>query len=58
MLKNKIDFKLINLAIIVLIITLLYLSKGLWGYIFGKIISIVFPFVIAFVQILLGILML
>ena len=49
MLKNRIDFKLINLAIIVLIITLLYLSKGLWGYIFGKIISIVFPFVIAFV---------
>ena len=49
MLKNKIDFKLINLAIIVLIITLLYLSKGLWGYIFGKIVSITFPFIIAFV---------
>ena len=49
MLKNKIDFKLINLAIIVLIVTLLYLSKGLWGYIFGKILSIGFPFLIAFV---------
>ena len=49
MLKNKLDFKLINLAIIVLIITLLYLSKGLWGYIVGKIFSIGFPFLIAFV---------
>lgn len=49
MLKNKLDFKLINLAILVLIVTLLYLSKGLWGYIFGKIVSIGFPFLISFV---------
>lgn len=48
MLKNKIDFKLINLAIIILIITLLYLSNGLWSFIFAKIFSILFPFLIAF----------
>lgn len=48
MIKNRIDFKLINLAIIVLIITLLYLSGGLWNAIIGKIFEIFFPFVIAF----------
>lgn len=48
MIKNKLDFKLINTTLIVLIITLLYLSGGLWGSIIGKIFEIFFPFVIAF----------
>lgn len=48
MIKNKIDFKLINTAIIVLIITLLYLSGGLWTTIIGKLLEIFFPFIIAF----------
>lgn len=48
MIKNKIDFKLINFAIIILIITLLYLSGGLWSAIIGKVLEILFPFLIAF----------
>lgn len=48
MIKNKLDFKLINTAIVVLIITLLYLSGGLWTAIIGKIFEILFPFIIAF----------
>lgn len=48
MIKNKIDFKLINTAIIVLIITLLYVSGGLWRAILYKSFQIFFPFLIAF----------
>lgn len=48
MIKNKIDFKLINTGIIVLIITLLYLSGGLWATIIGKVFEIFFPFLVAF----------
>lgn len=49
MIKNKINFKLINVALIVLIITLLYLCGGLWSTIIGKILEILFPFLVAFV---------
>ena len=49
MLKNKLDFKLINLCLIVLIFFLLYQTGILWITIFGKIISIITPFFFAFI---------
>lgn len=49
MIKNKIDFKLINCALIMLIIFLLYLTGNLWMGILGKIWSVVLPFLIGFV---------
>lgn len=48
MLKNKIDYKLVNLALIVLIVFLLYRTGNLWIGITGKIVSIVLPFLFAF----------
>ena len=49
MIKNKVNFKLINMTLIVLIITLLYLCGGLWSTIISKILEILFPFLVAFV---------
>lgn len=49
MLKNKLDFKLINLCLIVLIFFLLYQTGSLWITIFDKTISIVTPFFFAFI---------
>ncbi|MFV0249638.1 MAG: AI-2E family transporter [Bacilli bacterium] len=49
MFKNKIDYKLINIAIFIFIITLMYLSGNLWLGLFGIINSILIPFFIAFV---------
>lgn len=48
MLKNKINFKLINLALIALIVFLVYKTGNLWTGILGKIISIILPFLFAF----------
>ena len=44
MLKNKLDFKLVNLAIIVLIIFLLYQTGNLWIGVVNKILQIGLPF--------------
>lgn len=49
MLKNKIDFKLINAALIVLIIFLMYQTSNLWIGIFDKFITITMPLLVAFV---------
>lgn len=49
MVKNKIDFKLINIALIILIIFLMYQTGNLWIGIFNKIITIIAPLFIAFV---------
>ena len=46
--KDRIDFRLINLALIVLIIYLCYKTGRLWMGIVDKIIGIILPFVIAF----------
>ena len=46
--ENKINFKLVNIALIVLIIVLLYTISGLWLGIIGKIWNILFPFVLGF----------
>lgn len=48
MLKNKLDFKLINLALVVFIVFLMYQTGNLWIDIFNKIITIIAPLFIAF----------
>ena len=48
MLKNKLDFKLINTALLVLIIFLLYQTSDLWIGLIGLLYKIIFPFLIAF----------
>ena len=49
MIKNKLDFKLINLALIVLIIYLMYSTGNLWIGIASKIWKIIMPFFFAFI---------
>lgn len=49
MIKNKIDFKLINAALIILIIFLMYQTGNLWIGIFNKCMTIFMPLFIAFV---------
>lgn len=49
MFKDKINYKLVNLALISAIILVLYRTGPLWLGIVGKILSIIFPFFIAFV---------
>lgn len=48
MLKNKIDYKLVNLALIIFMGYLVYQTKALWIDIVNLIIKIAFPFLIAF----------
>ena len=48
MLKNKLDYKLVNLALIVLIVFLLYQTGNLWTGVLGKILEIALPFLFAF----------
>ena len=48
MLKNKIDYKLVNFALIALIVFLLYQTGNLWTGVLGKILEIVLPFLFAF----------
>ena len=50
MIKNKIDFKLVNTAILVFTIYLIYQTKDFWFGIASTIFKIVFPFFIAFVM--------
>jgi predicted PurR-regulated permease PerM len=46
--KNKINYKLANILLLLLIISVLYWISGLWLGIFEKVIAILFPFLIAF----------
>ncbi len=48
MLKNKLDYKLVNFALIVLIVFLLYQTGNLWTGVLGKILDIILPFLFAF----------
>ncbi len=48
MLKNKIDYKLINLALIALIVFLLYRTGNLWMGVLDKVLKITLPFLFAF----------
>lgn len=46
--NNKLNFKLVNILLIIIIVCLLYLIRGLWIGILGKIIAIILPFLVAF----------
>ena len=48
MLKNKVDFKLINLAILIFIIYLMYQTGSLWIGILAKLWEVLEPLLIAF----------
>lgn len=48
MLKNRLDYKLVNLAIIALIVFLIYQTGNLWIGVTNKVIQIVIPFLFAF----------
>ena len=48
MLKNKLDYKLVNFALIALIVFLLYQTGSLWTGVLSKILEIVLPFLFAF----------
>ena len=45
---NKINYKLVNLAIFMFIIFLIYQTSGLWSIVLLKLFKIFFPFLIAF----------
>jgi predicted PurR-regulated permease PerM len=49
MIKNKIDYKLVNCALIMVIIFLLYQTGGLWIGVIKKIGDVLLPFIIAFI---------
>jgi len=49
MFKNKLNYKLINVLLVMAIIYLLYLTSSKWGVFLGKILSTCFPFLMAFV---------
>ncbi len=49
MIKNKLDFKLINFAIITLIVYLMYQTGNLWIGLFNKVVDLIMPFLFAFV---------
>ncbi len=49
MIKNRLDYKLVNTALIVLIIYLMYHTGFLWVGIFNKLVKIISPFFFAFV---------
>jgi predicted PurR-regulated permease PerM len=48
MLKNKLDYKLVNFTLIALIVFLLYQTGNLWTGVIGKILEILLPFLFAF----------
>jgi len=49
MLKNKLDYKLLNCALIMIIIFLLYQTGGLWTGIISKLWTVSLPFIVAFI---------
>lgn len=46
--KNKVNYKLINIALILVIICLIYLIRDLWIGLVAKILAVSFPFLLAF----------
>lgn len=49
MIKNKIDYRLVNIALLVLTVFLLYKTGNLWTGVTGKVFAILTPFLIGFV---------
>ena len=48
MLKNKLDYKLVNFALIALIVFLLYQTGNLWMGVLAKVLEIILPFIFSF----------
>lgn len=48
MLKNKLNFKLVNVALVTIIIYFVYNTSGFWGVVLHKIFSSILPFLVAF----------
>lgn len=48
MIKNKLDYKLVNIALIALIVYLIYKTSSVWVSVLGTVFNILFPFLIAF----------
>ena len=46
--KDKLNYKLLNILIIIAIVCLLYLIKGLWIGIVANVFKIISPFLLAF----------
>lgn len=46
--ENKVNYKLVNILLTIIIICLLYLIRGLWLGILEKIVAVFFPFLVAF----------
>ncbi len=46
--KNQINYKLLNILLVILIVCLLYWVSDLWIGIVSKIINVIFPFILAF----------
>ncbi len=46
--KNNVNYKLVNILLIILIISLLYWISGLWLGIVEKVIAVLLPFVLGF----------
>ena len=46
--NNKINYKLVNILLMVLIICLLYFVKGLWLGVLSKTVAVLLPFLVAF----------
>ena len=47
-LENKLNYKLVNILLIIIIICLLYTIRGLWLGVLGKLMAVFAPFLIAF----------
>ncbi len=48
MIKNKLDYKLVNVALIALIVFLIYKTGSVWSSVLGTAFNILFPFLVAF----------
>ena len=46
--ENKLNYKLVNILLIIIIVCLLYAIRGLWLGLIEKILAVFFPFLIAF----------
>lgn len=46
--ENKINYKLVNILLVIVIVWLLYSIRGLWLGVFAKLVAVFAPFVIAF----------
>lgn len=49
MFKNKLNYKLINILLLMAILYIIYLTSSKWGTFLGKVISVCMPFLVAFV---------